>query len=57
MTNGLATYFSAITPSNQAVMAAILNFAESGFKTSYQDIITKADSGNLLSILGDDDNN
>lgn len=57
MTNGLATYFSAITPSNQAVMNAILNYAETGLKTSYQKIITEADSGNLLSILGDEDNN
>lgn len=57
MTNGLATYFSAITPSNEALMSAVLTFAESGVKTSYQDIITRADSGNLLSILGDEDNN
>lgn len=56
VTNGLATYFNALTPSNKVVIDALYNFALTGKKTSYQEIITSADSNNLLAINGDEDN-
>lgn len=56
ITNGLATYFNALTPSNQVVINALYNYAMTGKKTSYQEIISSADSNNLLAINGDEDN-
>ncbi|GIL17358.1 MAG: hypothetical protein BroJett040_11090 [Oligoflexia bacterium] len=56
LTNGLATYFSAIVPSTYQVIKAIDQWATSGRKVSYQEIIEEADSNNLLGVNGDEDN-
>jgi hypothetical protein len=56
LTNGLATYFNNLTPSNEVVLKALFDWADKGFKTSYQQIINSAESDNLLSINGDEDN-
>jgi hypothetical protein len=56
LTNGLATYFNNLTPSNEVVLKALFDWTEKGMKTSYQQIILGADSDNLLSINGDEDN-
>lgn len=56
ITNGLATYFSAIYSSNKAVISAIENWAMTGTKTSYQSILKEADSNNMIGVNGDEDN-
>jgi hypothetical protein len=54
--NGLSTLFSAITPSTLSLMHAVELYAGNGTKTTYQDIINKGNSDNLISIIGDEDN-
>jgi hypothetical protein len=54
--NGLSTLFSSLTPSTLSLMYAIELYAGNGTKTSYQDIINKANSDNLIAINGDEDN-
>lgn len=56
ITNGLSTLFSSLTPSTMSLMQAVELYAGNGTKTSYQDIINKANSDNLISISGDEDN-
>ncbi len=54
--NGLATLFTAIEPSSSALVNAVSLWAETGKRTSYQEIITAADTDNLISVSGDEDN-
>jgi len=56
LTNGLATFFSAINPSTYALIQAIDIYASTGKRQSYQEIIKLGDSNNLLGINGDEDN-
>jgi len=57
LTNGLATLFNAINPSSLALISAMDSYAAHGTRTSYQQIVSRADSENLLGINGDEDNN
>lgn len=57
ITNGLSTFFSAIAPSSFTLMQAIELYSTQGKKTTYQDIMNKANSDNLIGISGDEDNN
>ncbi|MCK6600136.1 MAG: hypothetical protein L6Q37_17360, partial [Bdellovibrionaceae bacterium] len=57
ITNGLSTLFIAIAPSSYALMQAVEIYATQNKKTSYQEIISKANSDNLIGINGDEDNN
>lgn len=54
VTNGLATYFSAIPSSTLAFIRALDIYAVSGVRTSYLDIINAGDSHNLLGVNGDE---
>lgn len=56
MTNGLSTLFSAIEKSTMSLVRALDTYMVSGEKTSYQDIVSRADSHNLIGINGDEDN-
>ena len=56
ITNGLATLFIAIEPSTMPLLKAIDQYMQTGIKTSYQSIISKSDSENLIGINGDEDN-
>ncbi len=56
MANGLATLFSSLTRANFALLNGVINWADLGRATSWQDIVLQADSGNLLSVNGDEDN-
>ena len=57
ITNGLETYFSAIaSPSTEALLSALIDYTENSQRVSYQSIIDNADSGNLIAINGDEDN-
>lgn len=56
ITNGLSTFFVAIAPSSFALMQAIELFSTQGKKTTYQEIMNKANSDNLIGISGDEDN-
>lgn len=57
ITNGLSTLFSSLTPSTLSLMQAVEEYAVNGTKTSYQQIINKANSDNLIGVVGDEDNN
>ena len=56
VTNGLATLFSSLMRSNLALLKPVLQYMETGRVSSYQDIVGRADSHNLLGVNGDDDN-
>ena len=56
MTNGLATYFHVIGPTNLAVVQAVELWAAGTARASYQTIAKKIDSNNLFGINGDEDN-
>lgn len=56
ITNGLSTFFVAIAPSSYTLMQAIELYSTQGKKTTYQEIMTKANSDNLIGISGDEDN-
>ena len=56
ITNGLATYFTAIDDSLKVVLAALDAWSAKGYKMSYQDIADMADSNNLFAVVGDEDN-
>lgn len=56
ITNGLATYFTAIDDSLKVVLAALDAWSAQGYKMSYQEIADMADSNNLFAVVGDEDN-
>lgn len=56
ITNGLSTLFIAIAPSSLTLMQAVEIYSTQGKKVSYQEIMNKANSENLIGINGDEDN-
>lgn len=56
ITNGLATLFMAITPSTSVIFNAIEQYVFTGQRISYQQMLDRADSQNLMGINGDEDN-
>lgn len=56
MSNGLMTFFFALPQSNLALLTAIDSWASGNHIWSYQEIADAADSDNLFSVNGDEDN-
>ncbi len=56
ITNGLSTLFLSIAPSSLTLMQAVESYSTFGVKMSYQDMMKKGDSNNLIGINGDEDN-
>jgi hypothetical protein len=56
MVNGLATYFSVMYDTNLGLINAVESWITEKEKTSYQQLVQKMDSGNLLGVIGDEDN-
>ncbi len=56
ITNGLATYFTAIDPSTNTLLSAIDAWGSSGRSMSYPQMIQLMDSDNLIGINGEEDN-
>lgn len=56
LVNGLSTYFYSIANANRELLKSFTNYAENGSTQSYQDLLKKMDSGNMISVNGDEDN-
>jgi len=56
VTNGLATYFSAIDETNLEMVRIVDDWANGKDSLSYQEMARKMDSENLIGINGDEDN-
>lgn len=56
LANGLSTLFDAMGTGNMTLVKAFNKWAESGKRTSYQEIAAAIDSDNLFTVNGDEDN-
>lgn len=56
LVNGLSTYFYSIAGANRELLKSFVNYAENGIPQSYQDLLKRMDSGNMISVNGDEDN-
>lgn len=56
ITNGLSTYFYALTPSTLVLINSVEDYAKGYLKRSYQSMINRGDSMNFMAVNGDKDN-